>query len=366
MVEIDAVTLFAGLNSQELADLHKIAQERRLPGGAQIFQEGDPGDGLYVIRNGSVQITHRGGMKIQHVFSTLKPGDIFGEMAVIEDRPRSATALALAEVELYFFPRAEMRGLLQHSPGLAFNTLNMVSQRLRDFNELHVRELIQTESLALIGRFAQSIVHDLKNPLSIIGLCAEMFDMPHISAETKAKTQARIRKQVDRVSDLVGDILIFSENTRHQHTRQPVNFRKFLEEMLPDLKTEVEIKSVRLVLEGTVPEAMVRLDARRLSRVFYNLTGNATDFTPEGGVIYVRCTLAGQEIITEMEDTGPGVAPEIASKLFQAFASHGKTHGTGLGLSICKKIIEDHGGRIWARSEPGRGAIFCFALPLAK
>ena len=64
-----------------------------------------------------------------------------------------------------------------------------------------------------------------------------------------------------------------------------------------------------------------------------------------------------------MEDTGPGVAPEIASKLFEPFATHGKEHGTGLGLSICKRIIEDHKGRIHARCDAGRGAVFSFTLP---
>jgi signal transduction histidine kinase len=57
---------------------------------------------------------------------------------------------------------------------------------------------------------------------------------------------------------------------------------------------------------------------------------------------------------------------KLADRLFQPFAAHVKPHGTGLGLSICKKIIEDHDGRIWARTAPGRGAIFCFALPIAK
>ena len=63
-------------------------------------------------------------------------------------------------------------------------------------------------------------------------------------------------------------------------------------------------------------------------------------------------------------NTGPGIAPEIADKLFEVFATFGKAHGTGLGLSICKKIIEDHKGRIWARNQPGSGAVFAFALPL--
>ena len=85
-----------------------------------------------------------------------------------------------------------------------------------------------------------------------------------------------------------------------------------------------------------------------------------------GGTIFLRFNVEEKEIVTEIEDTGPGIAPEIADKLFQPFATHGKAHGTGLGLSICKKIILDHGGRIWAPSEPNRGATFCFSLPLAK
>jgi signal transduction histidine kinase len=103
-----------------------------------------------------------------------------------------------------------------------------------------------------------------------------------------------------------------------------------------------------------------------LSRVFHNLVHNATDVMPGGGTVLLRFQTDEKEIITEIEDTGPGIAPEIAGQLFQPFATHGKAYGTGLGLSICKKIIEDHGGKISARSEPGRGAIFRFTLPLAK
>jgi len=71
-------------------------------------------------------------------------------------------------------------------------------------------------------------------------------------------------------------------------------------------------------------------------------------------------------LVTEIEDTGPGIAPDVVTHLFQPFATHGKENGTGLGLSICKRIIEDHHGWIAARNEPGRGAVFSFALPLPK
>lgn len=93
---------------------------------------------------------------------------------------------------------------------------------------------------------------------------------------------------------------------------------------------------------------------------------NAIDAMPDGGTVTLRFSQNTSEVLTEIEDTGPGIAPEIADKLFHVFATHGKEHGTGLGLSICKKIIEDHGGRIGARNAPGRGAIFAFSLPLPK
>jgi len=81
----------------------------------------------------------------------------------------------------------------------------------------------------------------------------------------------------------------------------------------------------------------VQFDPRRLSHVFFNIVDNATDAMPNGGTIFLRFQSNTNEIITEIEDTGPGIAPEITGKLFQPFVTHGKTHGIGLGLSICKK-----------------------------
>jgi signal transduction histidine kinase len=81
----------------------------------------------------------------------------------------------------------------------------------------------------------------------------------------------------------------------------------------------------------------------------------------------MRFQHGGNEVVTEIEDEGPGIAPEVAGRLFHPFVTFGKAHGTGLGLSICRKIIDDHRGRISARnvSPPGHGAVFSFTLPSA-
>ncbi len=365
MVALESIPLFRQLNRTELQALRLIAQEQRFAAGQEIFREGAPGDGVYFVKSGLVEISAGSGDG-RRLFSQLGPGEIFGEMSVIEHRPRSATASAVQPSEIYFLPRGEMLSIIQHSPGLAFALLQQISHRLREFNQLHVRELVQAESLAVIGRFAQGIVHDLKNPLSIISLSSEMFDMPGINPEIRAKSQLRIRKQVERISDMVGDILIFTQGAKKDGELKAGDYRSFVLELVGDLRAEAELKAAQVEMENVPPAVAVRFDPRRLSRVFFNLVGNATDIMLNGGKIFLRFKLAENEIITEIEDSGPGIPPELAGKLFQPFATHGKTKGTGLGLSICKKIIEDHGGTIEAHSAAGRGAIFRFTLPLVK
>jgi signal transduction histidine kinase len=118
------------------------------------------------------------------------------------------------------------------------------------------------------------------------------------------------------------------------------------------------------LLADEPPNLMVNIDPRRLTRLFYNLLNNAVEEMPDGGKIFLRFVTSETELRIEVEDTGRGIAPEIAQSLFKPFATHGKSHGTGLGLTICKKIVEDHEGRIWATSAPSKGATFLFTLPL--
>jgi signal transduction histidine kinase len=363
VASLETIPLLRHLNPAELQALRSIAQENHFADGHEIFREGAPGDGVYFVQSGSVEIS--AGTGARRVFSRLGPGEIFGEMAIIEHRPRSATASAAGATEVIFLPRGELLPFIQNSPGLAFALLQHFSHRLREFNQLHLREIIEAERLAAVGHFARGIVHDLKNPLSIIGLTAETFSSPSLPAESRAQAQARIARQVRRINDLVTDILVFTEG-RRQASLQPGDFRAFILELVTEMQADLAGKSIRLSLVNDPPDITLPFDRRNLGRVFHNLVSNAADFIGDSGTIFLRSKTASGEITVEIEDTGPGLAPEISGKLFEPFATHGKAHGSGLGLSICKKIVEDHGGKISARSEPGRGAIFSFTLPLAK
>jgi signal transduction histidine kinase len=363
VVTLETIPLFQPLSAEDRQALRRIVQERRFQSGEDIFCEGAAGDGVYFVKDGLVEIS--AGTRVRRVFSRLGPGEIFGEMAVIDYGPRSANASAAQATTVFFLPRAEMLEFIQDSPAAAFALLQQISRRLREFNQLHLREVIEAERLAAVGNFARSIVHDLKNPLGIIGLTAEIYANPVFPPDTRAEAKTRICRQVQRINDLVTDILAFTQGRRNTSIR-PGDFRAFVRELAAELQSDIAAKKIRLVLENEPPVETLSFDPRTLGRVFQNLVHNATDFLDEDGTIFLRFKSGAGEILVEIEDTGPGIAPEIADRLFQPFATHGKTHGTGLGLSICKKIIEDHGGKISIRSEPGRGAIFCFSLPLAK
>jgi signal transduction histidine kinase len=363
MVALEASQLFCQLSPPELSALRRVAQERTYAAGQDIFKEGDDGDGVYVVRDGMVEISGLADQKVRLVLAQIGPGDLFGEMAVIDYKPRSACAVAKADTKVYFIPRAEMLALVARSPALAMALLREVSQRLREFNRQYIREALQTERLAIVGRFARSIVHDLKNPLNIIGLTAEMAGMDRATPEMRQQATGRIRKQVDLISDLITEILDFTQGAQTDFILTPADYGAFVNYLMDELGPETKLKDVTLELENPPPPVEVVIHPKRLRRVFYNLVHNATDAMPEGGKIMIRFQATDTEVVTEIEDGGPGIAPEIAGQLFEAFATHGKAHGTGLGLSICKRIIQDHQGWISARNQPGRGAAFAFGLP---
>jgi signal transduction histidine kinase len=190
-----------------------------------------------------------------------------------------------------------------------------------------------------------------------------MSGRPNATDATRAAAKERITRQLERINDLITDILEFTQDEK-AGALVPVSYEKFIRQLVGELQPDFEHRSVSLTC-APPPAVTLNLDAKRLRRVFYNLTHNAADAMADQGALTLRFTQTDRELITELADTGPGIAPEILPRLFQPFATHGKAHGSGLGLAICKKIVEDHGGSITARNNPAGGAVFSFSLPLA-
>ena len=365
MVALECSVLFSGLSDEELIALKSITQTAFYPAGHVVFKEKDAGDGLYVIGDGRIDISATVAEGETKILSRLGPGEFFGEMAVVDNEPRSATATVEKEATLYFIPRDPMLRMLERLPRLSVGLVRSISLRMRDFNRHYLEEVLQAERLTLVGRFARSIVHDFKNPLAIIGLASDLGAVETATPAARLIAQKRIRKQVDRLSNMINELLDFTRGSQSSTVLAHAPFVLFINQLLEDMQPDLAAKSVELVCGMPIPTTSLLLDPRRLSHVFHNLFHNAVDAMPNGGKIMLHFHETDKEMIIEIEDTGPGISPEIAERLFEPFATYGKSHGTGLGLSIAKRIIHDHNGRIQTRSEPGKGAIFVIGLPLS-
>lgn len=354
-----------GLLSAELRALGRPDQIRHFRAGETIFATGDPGDGLYVIESGRVRIIANIANTEPRVLATFGPGDFLGEMAVLDAAPRSASAQAETDTRALFLSRDEFLQLLEARPPLALGLIRDFSRRMRSSNQKYLDEIMHAELLAAVGRFAGTIAHDFKSPLSIISLSGQLATSERASPASRQKAADNINKQVQRMTGMLNELMeVVRPSGRAAHLTT-VPFSSFLQPLVEEIRAEIVNRDATLELAGPVPALAVPLDAQRLARVFYNLVNNAIDaMGPESKVTLAFATEAGG-LRVEVRDTGKGIAPEIAANLFQPFATHGKAHGTGLGLTICKKIIESHGGKIWANSIPGQGTTFCFTLPLA-
>jgi len=210
------------------------------------------------------------------------------------------------------------------------------------------------------------VIDDLFAPVILDSVLEEMAGMDEISPGFKLEARTRIRKQVDRISDMIGEILDFTQGSQSAVILALFDYGEYVERLLEEIRPEAALKSASVELDSALPEGKVLLDPKRLRRVFHNLIHNATDAMPRGGKVLFRFIPNKTEVVTEIEDSGPGIAPEIADQLFEAFATHGKAHGTGLGLSISKQLVERMGGKMGVTSTPGEGSTFWFTAELEK
>ncbi|HSS40820.1 MAG TPA: HAMP domain-containing sensor histidine kinase, partial [Polyangia bacterium] len=140
-----------------------------------------------------------------------------------------------------------------------------------------------------------------------------------------------------------------------------------LEDALELLQPVAKEKAITLRTQVDCSDAKLRCDRDRVVQILFNLVGNALKFTPRGGEVVVSATLSGDFAEVSVRDNGPGITPELVSRLFQRFVqAHGTARrGRGLGLYICRGIVQAHGGTVWVDTAVGRGSTFFFTIPLA-
>ncbi len=241
---------------------------------------------------------------------------------------------------------------------------------LRDVTEDHLVAKMRED-------LTHTMVHDLRNPLTNIRMALELLNqVNHRPGATPPNAQQRevvsiALNSTQRMLTLVNAILDVNrlETGQMPLVREPLSLYEAATEVFQTQLPLIMEKNLRL--ENNIPPALPapHVDGGLVRRVLQNLVGNAIKFTPEGGNIRVSAAVEprGAWVQVTVSDSGPGLPPEVRGNLFQKFVTgHHRERGSGLGLAYCRLAIEAHGGRIWVGSEPGRGAVFHFTLPLSE
>jgi two-component system, NtrC family, sensor histidine kinase PilS len=224
------------------------------------------------------------------------------------------------------------------------------------------REVRMQDRLAAVGRLAAAIAHEIRNPLtSIAGSVSMLSDAPALNSEERHLLQIVIRES-DRLNKIITDFLAYSRGKQYRFER--VNLVPLLEDTLTLLENRLAAESAGIRLERSFakPEAWVLADGDKLKQVFWNFCENAVRaMEDKGGKLTVALTERGMDWEMSFADTGPGINPQQTEKIFEPFQSNFEG-GTGLGLAIVYQIVQAHEGKVWARSEVGKGTSFVLRL----
>ncbi|MBW3662415.1 MAG: cyclic nucleotide-binding domain-containing protein [Actinobacteria bacterium] len=451
------VPIFAGLDDDDLERICRGVEDVHLGPGEVLFREGEAGDRAYVIVSGGLEILKETGPR-QVILARRGVNDVIGEMALLEERSRSATARAESATDLLAIPKRALDELLASSPGASRAIFETLLQRERENHD----RLRHIERMAQIGTLTAGVAHELNNPAAAVRRGADRLaeameallavatePVPDAAARRRAVALARelaadpstppsaldrsdaedaladwldargLPSDGDRVGALIdagagpdrlhtlldaaepdaaADALEFLVVTlrlttlalaladaagristlvgglrSHSHLDQApvqeVDVTRGIEDTLAMLAHEV--KHVRVVREYEPDLPSITAFASELNQVWTNLIDNACYAMREAGVedptLTLRVHRQGEDVVVEVRDNGPGMSPEVASRIFDAFYTTKPVgEGTGLGLQISHRIVVlEHRGELDVSSEPGR-TTFRVVLPIGR
>lgn len=256
--------------------------------------------------------------------------------------------------------------------GRLARTFNEMVARLRESRQLQER-LSEAEKLSLLGRFAGTVAHEVRNSLNFINLSIDQTRAKHLGVGTARAREiernlARVKDEVLRLNHLVNDFLAAGRQSPPELAA--CDLGTVIEEAVAMVEKQAHTQGISITVD--LPAAMPHLqaDARQMKTCFLNILTNAVQAMPRGGQIRVSASMLSsngngdaRRLQLCFSDTGPGIPPEDRERIFAPYFST-KATGFGLGLAITRKIVEEHGGRIFAADAAAGGTLMVVELPL--
>lgn len=375
--------LFRDLAAEDLGKFLAECQEEKLGPQVLVFREGDEPDRFYVLLEGQVEIWKDYGTDYADILAIRGPGACFGEMSLIDELPRSATIRTTTPVRLVSLEKPHFRKVIEQNPPVALLIMKTVSHMVRVSNEAFQyglrqknlmlekayeelkraqTDLIRSERLSTLGKFASMIIHDLRNPLSIVKGYAEILSVSTPSPERTVLLSNKLLAEAERLNRMVGELLDYSRGSIRLNLG-PVLVSDLFLKLKEQFEESLLSRKIHLEFENTVAEPLL-LDMDRIYRVFSNLIDNGRKAMRQGGTLRFTSHLNGDSVTIVVADTGEGMDEATRAHLFEPFFSASSSGGTGLGLLVVSNVVEAHQGRIEVESQLGKGTSIRITLPL--
>jgi signal transduction histidine kinase len=299
---------------------------------------------------------------VDYLFKPLAPEILRAKVAIFADMFRVTQELARSESML----RA-LNETLEQQVAERTAELQIKSDEVRTMSQ----QLWQAAKLATMGELAASIAHELNNPLATVSLRVESLLAEVPEDDAKRRTLAVIDQEVERMGNLIQNLLQFSRRSQQQIST--IDVRDEITSTLELIHYHLRNHHITTMQECAPGLPLIQADRQQLRQLFLNLFTNASDAMPQGGTLTIRTHESrgewgngkvGAHIVIEITDTGVGIAPELLSKVLEPFFTTKEAgKGTGLGLPICRRIVQEHYGTLDMTSEIGKGTTIRITLP---
>lgn len=224
-------------------------------------------------------------------------------------------------------------------------------------------QVVQNEKMGAIGALAGNIAHELNNPLSGIRSLSQVLLREVTKDPQLHKDLEEIEKAAARSQKIIVNLLNFAKS--NDQLKEKISLDEVVEKTLPMLKTALRMHRLQLFLQ--TPKALVEVEPHLMQQVVFNLVNNACQAMRDIGDLTIQTQVQGKVVQLVIEDTGPGIPEEVASRIFDPFfTTKSEGQGTGLGLSLVKSIVEKYNGNIRFENKSGGGARFIVELPVQK
>ncbi|MFQ5500221.1 MAG: sensor histidine kinase, partial [Candidatus Zixiibacteriota bacterium] len=226
------------------------------------------------------------------------------------------------------------------------------------------QQLVHTERLAALGEMSAKVAHEVNNPLGIIKNYIQLLKRKSNDPEQTGEYIDVVGQEIDRIARIVRELLDFYRPVSPSFSQ--IDLSQVIDDVLLLMERQLRDQSISATRDYSAKLCLVQGSKENLKQVFLNIVINAIDVMPDGGELGINLFTRGDNLVTTIYDTGPGVKPEIIPHIFEPFFTTKEAgHGTGLGLSVCYGIIKKHQGSITYQNRK-TGGCFTIELPLDK